>query len=108
VAAVGRDVINSEIRPSKLTYRQEAALCTHLWSLMRGKRRGSVVQERARSGMLRVRSVDHRQAGVLLQISNPVRSVVGAVTEVRRPILRIISLTLVLPDEFQIAVVRRL
>src|SRR5262249_55407539 len=105
VAAVGRDVINRKIRPSELAYSEEAALSVHLRSFVRGKRRSRVVQVRAYLRVLRVRGIDHRHAVVLLQRSNTVRSKVCALTVVRRSILRIISLTLGLPNEFQIAVV---
>src|SRR5262249_40987385 len=105
VAAVGRDIINRKIWPGELADREEAALSVYLRSFVRGKRRGSVVQVRARLWVLRVRGIDHRHAEVLLLRSNTVRSNVCAVTGVRRSILRIISLTLVLPNEFQIAVV---
>ena len=52
-----------------------------------------------------VRGIHDDDAVVLLQRSYVVRSIVGAVTEERRSILRICSLALVLAHEFQIAVV---
>src|SRR5207249_1144700 len=76
--------------------------------LVRGARRGSVVQVRAHPRMLGVGGIDHRDAEVLLQRSNTVRSIVGAVTGVRRSILRKCSFKLtlgLLAHEFQIAVV---
>src|SRR5439155_15612517 len=94
-----------KIGPSCLAGHEEAALSVHLRSFVRGKCRGSVVQVRRRHWMRRVGGIDHRHAEVLLQRSDTVRSKVCAVTVVRRSILRIISLTLVLPNEFQIAVV---
>ena len=105
VATVGRDVINRKTRPIVLADHEEAALSVHLRSFVRGKRRGRVAQVRARHWVLWVRRIDHRQAGVLLQRSNSVRSIVGAGTVVRRSILGIISLTLELPNELQIAVI---
>src|SRR5262249_55654093 len=105
VATVGRDVINRKIRPTDLADHEEAALSVHLRSFVRGKRRGRVGQVRARLWVLWVRGIDHRQAGVLLQRSNSVRSIVGAGTVVRWSILGIISLTLELPNQLQIHVV---
>src|SRR6266478_838123 len=105
VAAVGRSVINRKIRPVVLADHEEVAPSIGLQRLVRGKRRGSVVQVRARLWVLRVRGIDHRHAEVLLQRSNTVRSKVCAVTGVRRSILRKCSLTSVLAHEFQIAVV---
>jgi hypothetical protein len=52
-----------------------------------------------------VGGIDHRDAVVLLQRRIMVRSIVSAVSGVRRSILRICSLTSVLAHEFQIAVV---
>src|SRR5262245_4549624 len=77
-------------------------------SLVWGARRRSVVQVRGHPGMPRVGGIDHPDAEMLLQRSNIVRSIVGAVTGVRRSILRICSFkrTLgLLAHEFQIAVV---
>src|SRR5262245_35621964 len=77
-------------------------------SLVRGARRGSVVQVRGHPRMPGVGGIDHPDAEVLLLRSNIVRSIVGTVTGVRRSILRICSFksTLgLLAHEFQIAVV---
>src|SRR5438067_1447413 len=55
--------------------------------------------------MTGVRGIHHRDAVVLLRRSIVVGCVVGAAASVRRPVLRICSLSCVLPHELQVAVV---
>src|SRR5438874_6490609 len=105
MAAVGGNVVNGKVRPTVLCDHEEVAAIIGLHSLVRGECRGSVVQVRARLWMLGVGGIDHRDAEVLLQRSNMVRCIVGAVTGVRRSILRKCSLTSVPAHEFKIAVV---
>ena len=59
-----------------------------LQSLVRGQHRRTCPGTRSATGS-GVRGIDHRDAEVLLQRSNMVRSIVGAVTGERRSILRI-------------------
>ena len=106
--AAVRSVVNGKVWPIVLGDHEKVASFIGIHSLVRGARRGSVVQVRAHPRMLGVGGIDHRDAEVLLQRSNTVRSIVGAVTVVRRSILRKCSFKLtlgLLAHEFQIAVV---
>ena len=105
MAAVGRDVINRKIRPAVFAGHEEVAPIIGLHRLVRGKRRGGVGQVRAHQRMLGVGGIDHLDA---LESGSTVRSIVGAVTAVRRSILGKCSFKLslgLLAHEFQIAVV---
>lgn len=103
--ATVRGVIHGKPWPVVLGGHEEVAPLIGLQILMRVQRRGSVVQIRGRMRMLRIGSIDHRDAGMALQGGILVRSIVGAVTVVRRSILRIGSLASVLAHELEIAVV---
>ena len=105
MAAVGGQVINGKARPVAFGRpRGACAASFDLQRLVRVQHRGSVVQVRGRPWMPGVRGIHHHDTGVLLQ-RIIIRCIVGAVIEVRRPILRTRSFTLELAHEFQIAVV---
>ena len=74
VAAVGRGVINRKIRPSVLADHEKIAPIIVLRSFVRGKRRGTVVQIRARLWVLRLRPASRNLAESLSSVDQIPRS----------------------------------
>src|SRR6516225_8306241 len=73
VAAVGGNVINGKVCPIVLAGHEEVAPVIGLQRLVRGKRRGSVVQVRDRQWMSRVRGTERRYGVMPMQTSITIR-----------------------------------
>ena len=104
VGAVAVQVVDGEIRPVALGEPEQPARLVHLDVLVRVEPRRRVGEVRGRHGMGGIRDVDHDDAGVRLH-RVVFRRHVGAVIEVRRPVLGKRALSPELADELEIAVV---